>query len=234
MHRELGLERSGVPAFDINSTCTGFLTALDLIAQSIATGRLKHVLIVASEVASLGLDWDDPSTAALFGDGAGAVVIGAARTPDAALQGFLMRTFSSGADLCRIRAGGTGLPPRADDFLAGTYFEMSGRSIYRLAATLLPDFLADLMRTAGMQVDDVDVWVPHQASGKALSHLQAALKLPAGRFIHTLATHGNQVSASIPVALHRGIESGRIRPGKRVGLIGTGAGISLGGAVLQF
>jgi 3-oxoacyl-[acyl-carrier-protein] synthase III len=236
VHRELGLDRSGVPAFDINSTCTGFLTALDLIAQSIATGRVRHALIVAGEVASRGLNWDDTATAALFGDGAGAVVIGASRSPQSALRGFLMRTYSAGSQLCQLRAGGTGLSPRAepDEFLDGTYFEMSGRSIYRMAATLLPDFLRDLMVTADSRPDEVDVWVPHQASGKAIAHLQEALGLPADKMVRTLATHGNQVAASIPIALHRGITSGRIQRGNRVGIIGTGAGISLGGAVLQF
>lgn len=236
VHRELGLEDSGVPAFDINATCLGFLAALDIVAPAIATGRMRHVLVVASEVASTGINWDDEKTAALFGDGAGAVIFGAPRNAGAGLRGSLMRTFSSGADLCTVRAGGTGLSPRAprEEFLAGSYFEMSGRSIYRLAATLMPKFFADLMNAAGTRAEEIDVWVPHQASGKAIEHLQEVLGLTPERVMNTLATHGNQVSASMPVALHRGIESGRIRAGKRIAMIGTGAGLSLGGAVLQF
>jgi 3-oxoacyl-[acyl-carrier-protein] synthase III len=194
------------------------------------------VLIVASEVASKGINWDDEKTAALFGDGAGAVIIGAPRNTGAGLLGSLVRTFSSGAKFCEVRAGGTGLSPRdpRDTFLAGSYFEMSGRSIYRLAATLMPQFFADLMNAAGTRAEDIDVWVPHQASGMAIEHLQSVLGLAPERVVNTLVTHGNQVAASIPVALHRGIESGRIFAGKRVAMIGTGAGLSLGGAVLQF
>ena len=236
VHRELGIEDSGIPAFDINATCLGFLTALDLIAPSLATGRMRHVLIVTGEVPSKGLNSDDEKTAALFGDGAGAVVIGLARETGTGLRGSLIRTFSSGSRLCELRAGGTGLSPRESpqEFLAGTYFEMSGRSIYRLAATLMPQFFADLMSSADTRAEDIDVWVPHQASGKAIQHLQTVLGLSNDRVVNTLVTHGNQVSASMPIALHRGIASGRITRGKRVALIGTGAGLSLGGAVLQF
>jgi len=236
VHRELGLEDSGIRAFDINATCLGFIAALDLIAPTLAAGRMRHVLIVAGEVPSKGLNRDDDKTAALFGDGAGAVVIGAARSAGAGMRGSLVRTFSSGSKLCELRAGGTGLSPREspDEFLAGTYFEMSGRSIYRLAATLMPAFFADLMAAARTRAEEIDVWVPHQASGKALEHLQSVLGLSNERVVNTLATNGNQVSASMPIALHRGIVSRRITAGKRVALIGTGAGLSLGGAVLQF
>jgi len=236
IHRELGMSDTGIPAFDINSTCVGFLTALNLMSSAIDSGRMRHVLIVASEVASLGLNWDDQATAGLFGDGAGAIVLGVSRSPGAQLRGTLMRTFSGGADLCELRACGTGLSPRGpqEEFLSGTYFEMNGRSIYRMAATLLPGFLPDLLRAADTSMDEIDVWVPHQASGKALEHIQAALDLPEERMVRTLATHGNQVAASLPIAVHRGIESGKITAGKRVALLGTGAGITLAGAVLQF
>jgi 3-oxoacyl-[acyl-carrier-protein] synthase-3 len=236
IHRELGLADSGIRAFDVNSTCTGFITALELVAPAIATGQLRNVLIVAGEVASRGLKDDDRNTAALFGDGAGAVIVGPARSPSSRLRGTLLRTYSSGSKLCELRAGGTGLSPRAepDTHLAGTYFEMNGRSIYRLAATLLPGFLSDLLARAGTALGDVDVWVPHQASGKAIDHLQGSLGLPPDRLVRTLETHGNQVAASLPVALHRGIESGRIARGKCFAMIGTGAGISLGGAVLVY
>lgn len=236
IHRELGLEDSGIPAFDINATCLGFLAALDLIAPSIAAGRLRHALVVASEVASKGINWDDEKTAALFGDGAGAVVLGAPRRAGAGLRGSLVRTFSSGSKLCEVRAGGTGLSAREprEEFVAGSYFEMSGRSIYRLAATLMPKFFADLMSTAETRAEDIDVWVPHQASGQAIEHLRTVLGLSPERLVSTIGTHGNQVAASMPIALHRGIESGRIGAGKRVAMIGTGAGLSLGGAVLQF
>jgi 3-oxoacyl-[acyl-carrier-protein] synthase-3 len=236
IQRELGLGHSGIAAFDINSTCLGFIVALDLVSQAIATGRYRHVLIVASERASQGLNADDSSTAGLFGDGAAAVLVGVPRRAGSRLRAAYVQSYGDGVECCQIRAGGTGLPPRASmsEFLTGTHFEMRGRQTYRMAAELLPGFLQALWTRAASSAKEIDVWVPHQASGRAISHLQAALDLPSERFIVTLPTHGNQVSASLPVALHRGITEQRIRPGDRVALIGSGAGISIGGAVLDF
>jgi 3-oxoacyl-[acyl-carrier-protein] synthase-3 len=236
IQRELGLGTSGIAAFDVNSTCLGFLVALDLISHAIATGRYRHVLIVASERASQGLNWDDSSTAGLFGDGAGAVLIGVPRRAGPQLRAAYVQSYGDGVECCQIRAGGSRLPPRTSmsEFMSGTHFEMRGRQIYKLAAELLPGFLRSLWQRARTRVEEIDVWVPHQASGRAITHLQCALELPSERFVLTLPTHGNQVSASIPVALHRGITEQRIRPGDTIALIGTGAGISLGGAVLDF
>jgi 3-oxoacyl-[acyl-carrier-protein] synthase III len=236
IQRELGLGNSGIAAFDVNSTCLGFLVALDLVSHAIAAGRYRHVLIVASERASQGLNNDDASTAGLFGDGAGAVLLGVPRRLGAQLRAAYVQSYGDGVECCQIRAGGSRLPPRASmsEFLSGTHFEMRGRQTYKMAAELLPGFLQSLWERAASRVEEIDVWVPHQASGRAITHLQSALELPLDRFVLTLPTHGNQVSASLPVALHRGITEQRIRPGARIALIGTGAGISIGGAVLDF
>lgn len=236
LQRAMGLGDSGVAAFDINSTCLGFIVALDLVAQGIATGRFRQVLIIASEPASGALNWDDTLTAGLFGDGAGAVVLGVPRRTGPTLRTSFVRTYSRGAEFCQIRSGGSGLNPRAqlEEFMTGTVFEMKGRPTFKLAAELLPPFLSMLMEQAGVGPTDVDTWVPHQASGHALSHLQASLAMPAERLVVTLPTHGNQVSASLPIALHRGITRKQIEPGSLVTLLGAGAGMSLGGAVLSF
>jgi len=235
LQRALGLTDSGIPAFDINATCLGFLVALDLVAQGIATGRYKTVLIVASEPASVGLNWDDPQTAGLFGDGAAAVIIGSQRRPGASLLATRIKTFSSGLEYCQIRAGGSALSPRlnAEAAHAGAVFEMQGHQAYKLAAELLPGFLAGLFEQARIDVQSISVWVPHQASGRAVNHLRRALQIQAEQMIMTLETLGNQVSASLPIALHRGLISGRIQPGNTIALVGSGAGLAIGGAILS-
>jgi 3-oxoacyl-[acyl-carrier-protein] synthase-3 len=234
LQRELGLGDSGIPAFDLNATCLGFLAAFNLLAPALHAGRFRHALLVASERPSALLDWSDARTAGLFGDGAGAVVIGADETGSAALLGTHYQTFGSAAGLCQVRAGGALLPPRGDidAFLDATRFEMRGPPLYRLAAEVMPAFLDTLLARAGRRAADIDMWVSHQASGKALEHMQKALGIPDAKFMRTLETHGNQVSASLPVALHRGLEHGRIRRGMTIALVGTGAGFSVGGAVL--
>jgi 3-oxoacyl-[acyl-carrier-protein] synthase III len=235
LQRALGLSTSGIAAFDINATCLGFLAALDLVAQSIATGRYRVVLIVASERPSVGLDWKDAGTAGLFGDGAGAVVVGRARRPGAALLATHFQTFSDGVEFCQMRSGGTNIHPRLrhDEFLAGSVFEMQGRQIYRLAAERLPSFLNTLFERAGVMSHDIVTWVPHQASGHALTHIQNALGISAERLVWTLPTHGNQVAASLPVALHHAFMNGRTPRGAIIAVVGTGAGLSIAGAVLR-
>jgi 3-oxoacyl-[acyl-carrier-protein] synthase-3 len=236
LQQALGLGDSGIPAFDINSTCLGFIVALDLVAQAIAMHRYRTVLIIASEPASVALDWDDTSTAGLFGDGAGAVVVGVPRRNGPALRASHIQTFSSGARLCQIRAGGSGRYARGrpEEPLSGTAFEMKGRATYRLAAERMPPFVRTLLDRASVGTEEIDSWIPHQASGHAIAHLQNAMSLSPERFIVTLETTGNQVSASLPIALHRGIASNRIRPGDLVAFLGAGAGMSFGGAVLSF
>jgi 3-oxoacyl-[acyl-carrier-protein] synthase-3 len=235
LQRDLDLSNSGIPAFDINATCLGFLVALDLVAQGIATGRYETVLIVASEPASVGLNWDDPQTAGLFGDGAAAVVVGSPRRPGAALLATRIQTFSSGLEYCQIRGGGSGLSPRrnAEAAYTGAVFEMQGHQAYKLAAELLPGFLTTLFEHAQVDVQSISAWVPHQASGRAVNHLRRALRIPAERIIMTLETLGNQVSASLPIALHRGLVTGRIQPGSNIALVGSGAGLAIGGAILS-
>jgi 3-oxoacyl-[acyl-carrier-protein] synthase-3 len=237
LQRELGLAGEGTPAFDVNATCLGFLAALDLVAQGIATERYRAVLIVASERPSIGLRQSDASTAALFGDGAGAIIIAAGHSDtDGALLASHFQTFSRGAEFCRIRAGGSDLNPHTDHvaYADACYFEMRGRQLYRLAVERMPEFLDALLDRARIGPQDVDVWVPHQASAHGVEHMRAALRLPPDRFVSTLETRGNQVAASMPVALHHAIRCGMVRSGQIVALIGTGAGLSFGGAVLRY
>jgi 3-oxoacyl-[acyl-carrier-protein] synthase-3 len=236
LQRQLGIPAEGSAAFDVNATCLGFLAALDLIAQGLATQRYRTVLIVASERPSIGLKQTDHSTSALFGDGAGAVVIGAGHGGTSALLASHFQTFSDGAEFCQVRAGGSDLHPHMDHaaHLNGSYFEMNGRRIFRLAAEQMPMFLSALLSRAQLKAADIDVWVPHQASGHGIEHMRQLLGLSAEKFVSTLETRGNQVAASLPVALHQGIRSGQIRPGNLVALVGTGAGLSLAGALLRY
>ncbi|UXI67124.1 beta-ketoacyl-ACP synthase 3 [Tahibacter amnicola] len=236
VQRRLGLEGSGIPAFDINATCLGFLAALDTVGAALAIGRYRRVLVVCGEMASAGLRADDPETAMLFGDGAAAVVLGRDGGGESQVLNVRLETYSEGADLCQVRAGGTRLKPSdgRDDFLEGAYFEMNGRATYRLAAQRFPAFVDRLLGDAGVTCAQLRQIVPHQASAKALAHMEAALKLPAETFVRVLATRGNQMAASIPIALHHAISSGKIARGDLVALLGTGAGLSFGGAVLRY
>ena len=237
VHERLGLAGTGIPAYDVNATCLGFLVALDLVAGAMATRRYRRALIVAGEVASAGLNWNDTDTAALFGDGGAAVIVEAAGPDDrACLLASHMETYSEGTRFCQVRSGGTRvrLADGAEAYAAASQFEMSGRSTYRLAAQKLPGFMQTLFSRAGVSVDDLKLLVPHQASAKALDHLQRALRLPPEVLVRILQTHGNQMAASIPLALHHAIERGDLRRGDLFAMVGSGAGLSFAGAVLRY
>lgn len=237
VQRRLGLAGTGIPAFDVNATCLGFLVALDLVASALVTRRFRRALLVAGEVASAGLDWDDTDTAPLFGDGGAAVIVEVVEDDSAScLLASHMETFSEGAEFCQVRAGGTRvrLADGTAAFADASHFEMSGRSTYRLAAQKLPGFMQMLFQRAGVSVDELALLVPHQASAKALDHLQRALRLPPDSLVRILQTHGNQMAASIPLGLHHAIEGGNLRRGELFAMVGSGAGLSFAGAVLRY
>lgn len=234
VHRELGLE--GLPAFDIGASCLGFLVALDQLATQIAVGRYRHVLLVAADLASCGLDWNHLEASGIFGDGAAAAVLGPADGEGSALLAARFATYSHGAHWCEIPGGGSRYHPSRIDQPFGplALFRMDGKSLFRLAAEKLPAFVGGLLEEAGVGLGEIDLVVPHQASGHALQFVRKKFGIAKDRFVDIFAEHGNQVAASLPTALHHAIASGRLRRGHKALLLGTGAGIGFGGAVLCF
>jgi len=234
--RHLGFDQGTTEAFDVNASCLGFLTGMEIACLGIAAGRWARVGVVASEVASKGLDHADIESSALFGDGAGAAVLG--RSADDGGSRVLAARFATwpqGADLCRIDAGGTrwNQVTPSDDPRAHL-FHMDGRGLLALSARHLPRFLEQFLAAAGTSLDDVDLVIPHQASGVGLRYLKEKLGVPAEKVVEILADHGNQVSASIPNALHHAVSSGRLDRGRTVLLLGTGAGLSVGALLIRY
>jgi 3-oxoacyl-[acyl-carrier-protein] synthase-3 len=233
----LGGEAINIPAYDINSTCLSFLTALDTLSYLVAAGRYRHVLIVSSEVASVGLNWQNKETCVLFGDGAAAAVIG--RTGPGESSSILtsrMETYSEGAHFCEICGGGTGLHPRyySEATKEAFLFRMDGKALFKKSAQLMPDFMRRLLEPAHISLDEIKLVIPHQASGRAMELVRRKLGIESERFMTIIKNHGNTIAASIPMALHAAIEEGRICRGDRIMLLGTSAGLSLGGMVLVY
>lgn len=231
--RELGAGGGRLQAFDVNASCLGFLTAVQQAAFGIAAGTWRRVLVAAVDVASKGLNHDDIESSALFGDGAAAVVLEG--PSDASLLALRLTSYPAAAALCRIPAGGTRWnavtpPPAPTDYL----FAMDGLGMMKLVAREMPAFLDGLLADAGVRRDDLDVIVPHQASGLGLRFLRERLGVRPDAVVDVLAERGNQVSASMPTALAAAVESGRLQRGDTCLLIGTGAGLLFGGAVLRY
>ncbi len=236
VQKRLHLESSGIAAFDVNSTCLSFFTALDIASCLIAAERFKKILIVSSEIPSLGLNWSDMASATIFGDGAAAVVLTAGEESTASMFASRMETYSIGSEHCQVKAGGTRWHPLSFTHLPEDYglFEMDGKKAFKLAAEMIEKFLARLFHSSGITLKDIDWVIPHQASKLSMLHMRRKLGIPAHKWIDIFATHGNQVAASLPTALHEAITSNKLQRGDTVLLLGSAAGISLGGMIFTY
>jgi len=223
--------KPGTPAFDVNASCLSFLAALR-VASGLLSGGYRRIVIVSADLPSRGVNWAEPEASLIFGDGAAAAIVerGDGTT---GIESFVLQTYPEGRAYCEVRAGGTRRNPRTgiepEDYL----FRMDGRAVFRAAAHVLPTAMSALLGEAGMALEDIDCVVPHQASHLGMAHVTKKLGLPAERVVNIYETHGNQVAASMPTALHEAFNRGLAAPGKRVLMLGTAAGLTIGGAVLK-
>lgn len=234
VQRELGLGDSGIPSFDINASCLSFLLALDRVLAGFALGEWRRALIVCADIASAALDYTNPESSVLFGDGAAAFAL-EADGPHVRLS-HSFRTYGESANICRLEAGGTRLRPEhdLDDFLRRAKFHMDGPAVFRATSRRSPAFLQQLLASADTSVEQIACIVPHQASAAALEHLKRSITDGHGKTVDTFAEVGNLIATSLPFTLHIARRRGLLRPGERALLIGSSAGISLGGAVIQW
>jgi len=229
--RELGF--SGFPSFSIHATCLSFLVALQNAAALVSSGAYRRVLVVSAERGSVCRNFEEPASAVLIGDGAAAAIIEAAPAGSPSkLQRVEMATWPDGAELTEIR--GCGIFRRPDDprIVDSDYlFHMNGPGIYKMARRRVMVLIKRLLSNVGLTQDDVDLVVPHQASGPALQALRHYGFEPS-KIINIIAEYGNCVAASMPMALTVAHQNGRLKRGDRVLLLGTGAGLSVAGAVM--
>lgn len=204
----------GIPAFDINAACSGYVYALVSAISLMDALDIDYALIVGAEEMSSILDMTDRSTCVLFGDGAGAAVIG--RVKDAPLIADL---GSSGSD--RVLA-------------ARPYITMEGKEVFRFAVTTLEYELRLLSERSGIALHDIDAIICHQANVRIIDHVRRRLDLPEEKFFINLQTTGNTSGASIPIAMNDLVESGKVTPGARAFAVGFGAGLTWGGILVTF
>ncbi|SHE80625.1 3-oxoacyl-[acyl-carrier-protein] synthase-3 [Seinonella peptonophila] len=227
-----------IPAFDFNATCLSFVAAFDHLSYLISAGRYQNILLVSSEIASIGLNWKQKESSSLFGDGAAAVVIGPSSKQDAShIMSSRMETYPQGVHTTEIRGGGTKHHPRTykgevnwEDFL----FDMDGEAVFRLTAKFLPDFVKRLFTDTSKTLQEVDLVIPHQASVMAMKLIQRRLKLTEGQMMMIAPQYGNMIAASIPFALHLAIQSGQLQRDQTSLLLGTSAGLSFGGILFVY
>jgi 3-oxoacyl-[acyl-carrier-protein] synthase III len=223
------LDARDAAAYDLLAGCTGFMYALAQAYGMIAAGLAETALVVGGDVLSRILDWTDRSTLVLFGDGAGAVVLQKVENP-----GFL--GFELGAD------GGGGIhlslpgsgSRRMEDATGNGYVHMNGREVFKFATRVLVSSAQAVLDRCAVSVDDIDVYIPHQANVRIMDHAAQKLGIPRDRMVVNVDRYGNTSSGSIPLALVDAQGQGRLREGDLVLMTGMGAGLTWGSALMEW
>ena len=232
---ELPAHPAHVTTLDVGASCLSFLQALDLLSFAIAAGRHRTVLIASADISTFTTDPRNLRENGIFGDGAAAVLLEAA-APGSGSRILASRslTLPQGVDFCRIRSGGSRFHRRGQPEHSEALFEMRGRALFALVGRHLPAFVSSLLEDAGVRREEVRLLIPHQASRQALDHVAAMLGFDDGRMVDVFGNFGNQVGASLPTALHHAIHHHGLRRGDKALLLGTGAGVSMGGLVFEY
>ncbi|ARU62405.1 3-oxoacyl-ACP synthase [Tumebacillus avium] len=221
-------------AFDLSAGCSGFLYGLSVAVPMIETGMYKHVLVIGVETLSRITDFEDRSTCVLFGDGAGAVVLG----PTAEGRGFLsfeMGADGSGGNLLKQEAGGSRNPATQETVLARKHFiSMAGNEVFKFAVRILGSASEAALKKAGLSKEDIDYLIPHQANTRIIDSAIKRLELSEEKVYVNLDRYGNMSSASIPVALDEAVRAGKIQENDTLVLVGFGAGLTWGATVLKW
>jgi len=228
-----GLGAKNAICFDISAACAGFVYAIVIAKQFIATGSCKNALVVGSEVMSSVTDWQDRNTCVLFGDGAGAAVLAPVKS-GGILSGYLGNDGSK-VDLLLIPGGGSRHPAThktVDDRLH--YLKMEGNEVFKLAVKIMSESAQIALKQAGLECSDVDLVIPHQANIRILSAVAKKLRLPKEKIYLNIEKYGNMSSASTAVALCEAVREGRIKKGDVVLLDAFGAGLVWGACVIKW
>ncbi|MEP6967181.1 MAG: beta-ketoacyl-ACP synthase III [Pseudomonadota bacterium] len=217
-------------AFDVQAVCAGFVHALAVADGFVARGHARRALVIGAETMTRLMDWTDRGTCVLFGDGAGAVVLepapGEGGTADRGILGFCLRADGSKQDLLFVDGGPS---------TTGTVgkLRMQGNQVFRHAVVNIAEAVTAAASAAGVEMAEVDWFIPHQANQRILEGVARRLGIDGSRVISTVAEHANTSAASIPLALAQGISDGRIKPGQLLLLEAMGGGLTWGAVVLR-
>lgn len=226
VQNKLGI--AGCPAFDVQAVCAGFMYALATANAYIKSGMATKALIIGAETFSRLLDWNDRRTCVLFGDGAGAVILGASNQEGGILHAELR---ADGAYSHILQTPGK---IAAGQIEGSPYLYMDGQAVYKFAVKALANIALEVIEKSGLSSSDIDWIIPHQANLRIIESTARHLKVPMDKVIVTLAEQGNTSAASIPLALDQGIKSGRIQRGQTLLLEGIGGGFAWGAVTVKY
>lgn len=234
IQQKLGL-RTDVACFDLNAACSGFVYALDTGCAMISSGRYRHALIIGVERLSSVLDWSDRTTCVLFGDGAGAAILGRSDQPGVGLLGTKLGSLGENTELLYMTHGshGKGDAPEAVE-ANGHYIRMKGKEVFKLAVRVMDEAARDILEQQHCTADQIALVIPHQANLRIIEAISEYLELPMERFFVNVDRYGNTSAASIPLALDEARRTGRIKRGDLTLLVAFGAGLTYASALIRW
>ena len=220
-------------AFDINAACSGFVFGIVTAKQFVDSGLYRNVLVIGSEKMTSLVDWTDRSTCVLFGDGAGACVIG--KTKDRKIVSYFIGCDGSGGNLLKLPAGGSRMPATEETVKNKLHFlKMEGNEVFKLAVKVMADAANKAITKAGLLCNEIDLLIPHQANIRILMAVAKKMGLPEEKIFMNIEKYGNMSSASTAVALAEVNKEGRVKKGDHVVLVAFGAGLTYGAVVIKW
>ncbi len=223
-------------AFDLNAACSGFVYGLQAADAYIRSGMAKTVLLVSADVMTRVVDWEDRSTCVLWGDGAGAVVVGASENGQRGVMDS--RTYSDGkeGDLILVPGGGSRFAPMTPEDIHDKehLLQMRGQETFKTAVRYFANVCKETLDRSGLTLDDVDVFIPHQANLRIIEAVAKRLELSMDKVILTISKYGNMSAATIPVALDEAVRTGKIKSGDNVLMAAFGGGLTWGAALVEW
>lgn len=234
IQHKLGI-RTNVACFDLNAACSGFVYALDTASAMLTSGRYRRALVIGAEKLTSITDWKDRTTCVLFGDGAGAVVLGLSHEPGVGLLGTRLGAYGDSTDLLCVPKGGSNFPATAESVAAGDHFlKMKGKEVFKIAVRAMEEAARDILEQHHLRADQIALVIPHQANLRIIDAISQYLELPLERFYVNVDRYGNTSSASIPIALDEARRAGRIKRGDYILLVAFGAGLTYGSALIRW
>ncbi len=231
---QVKMKLSDCPAFDIQAACTGFIYGLTTADALLLSGAFKNILLIGAEAISRFVNWKDRNTCVLFGDGAGAVVLQTAEPGFGVLSSYLCAR-GSGADLLKIPAGGSAQVCSAEAINNDSHtIKMRGSDVFRFAVKAMPESVEKALERAGLGIEDVDYFIPHQANKRIIESAVERLGIPPEKVVVNIKEYGNTSAASIPLALENIYSSGQLQRGDVVVLAAFGAGLTWGANVIRW
>ena len=219
-----------IAGIDVNLSCLSFVSALQMAVSLLNTGQYKNIVVVAGDMPHKCLNFNDPESSHIFGDGVVAYYLSLDDNPNAKLIGSKIKTYPEHREHCQIKMGGTLRTPLTNFCTEDFFFKMEGKAIFKAVAKEIDSFMKDFSDTHNYTNDDIQYLVPHQASHLGISHITNRLGFGKEKVINIYKQHGNQVAASLPIALSFCLDE---KPKGKVLLVGTGAGLTIGTTLLE-